>query len=308
MRWLPHTLLLLAIVGLHPAAAAAVATVSDPANDDPYRQWLAFKDNFAQVAGGPAGMYSIQDMIVLAPGETAYLPPAKRRADAHWSKDGKRAPGAFSVEYADNHATLRGPGLQPRDLLQQADQQFTLPSGQIVRISNYEGDLRKLWLHDPTLPARRKFQSLAYFPYDPTGVVKGTFIRKPNPVGVNHLDSRNHSGLMYWVGDVELTIGGKKQRLRAFNYQQDWAQTGHLLLFLRDRTSGKTSYGGGRVLEVHFPPGAPRKQLTLNLNMLYAFLCAHSDFFNCPLNLTDKVDVALTYGEKYPPVLGGRAH
>jgi len=300
MRWLPRSLLLLAVLWFQPAAAA------DTANDDPYKQWLAFKEQFAQVAGGPAGMYSIQDMIVLAPGETAYLPPTKRRGDAHWSKDAQRAQGALSVEYANQHATLRGPGVEPRDLLQQTEQQFTLPSGQIVRMSNYEGDLRKLWLHDPTLPAQRKFKSLTYFPYDPKGELTATFIRKPNPVGVNHLDSRNHSGLMYWVGDVELTMGGKQQRLRAFNYQQDWTKTGHLLLFLRDRTSGKTSYGGGRVLEVPFPPGVPPKQLTLNLNMLYAFLCAHSDYFNCPLNLTDKVDAELAFGEKYPPVIGGK--
>ncbi|HEV8694655.1 MAG TPA: DUF1684 domain-containing protein, partial [Lysobacter sp.] len=207
-----------------------------------------------------------------------------------------------------NHALIQSADVEQRDLLQLPDQQLKLPNGLIVRISNYEGDLRKLWLHDPKLTAQRKFRSLAYFPYDPKGVVTGTFIRKSNPVGVNHLDSRNHTGLMYWVGDVELTLGGKQQRLRAFNYAKDWEKTGHLLLFVRDRTSGKTSYGGGRVLEVHLPQGAPPKQLSLNLNMLYAFLCAHSDFYNCPLNLTDKVDAELAFGEKYPPLVGGMRH
>jgi hypothetical protein len=42
--------------------------------------------------------------------------------------------------------------------------------------------------------------------------------------------------------------------------------------------------------------------------MLYAFLCAHSDFYNCPLNLTDKVDAELAFGEKYPPLVGGMRH
>jgi hypothetical protein len=48
--------------------------------------------------------------------------------------------------------------------------------------------------------------------------------------------------------------------------------------------------------------GKPPQTVTLNLNMAYSFLCAHSNFYNYPLVLTNYVDVPLEYGEKYPPL------
>ncbi len=39
--------------------------------------------------------------------------------------------------------------------------------------------------------------------------------------------------------------------------------------------------------------------------MAYSFLCAHSEFYNCPLVLTNRVDADLTYGEKFPPRMSG---
>ena len=38
-----------------------------------YQDWLAFKKAFAVEVGGPTGIYAIQDMLELAPGESAYL-------------------------------------------------------------------------------------------------------------------------------------------------------------------------------------------------------------------------------------------
>src|SRR6185436_11945599 len=72
-----------------------------------------------------------------------------------------------------------------------------------------------------------------------------------------------------------------------------------------DRTSGKTTYGGGRVVDIAIAKGSPPQEITFDLNTAYSFLCAHSDAFNCPLVLTNNVDVALKYGEKYPPVFSG---
>ena len=106
---------------------------------------------------------------------------------------------------------------------------------------------------------------------------------------------------MYWIGEVALPIQGKTYTLRAFNKQKDWKRIDHVLLFFTDKTSKKTSYGGGRSLETHFPAGAAPSSMTFNLNTMYSFLCAHSQYYNCPINLTTFVPVELKYGEKYPP-------
>ena len=73
---------------------------------------------------------------------------------------------------------------------------------------------------------------------------------------------------------------------------------------LRDRTSGKTTYSGGRVVDIHIPKGTPPQTITFDLNTAYSFLCAHSEYFNCPLVLVNRVDEELRFGEKYPPARG----
>lgn len=279
------------------------------AADSPaYQQWLTFKKEFAEYAAGQTGMYAIQDMIEVDPGEIAYLSGAKNPDELHWSKDVLanaagivKANPAASVEFKDKKATLRGAGIRSVDLLQQKEPLQLLPNGLTVRVSRL-GDALKVWLYNPKLPAQRKFKGLAYFPFDQRGVIEGTFSRNDNPTPVSYVDSREHAGTMYVMGTLAVQIDGRKYDLKAHSYNKAWSEIDALLFLLKDRTSGKTTYAGGRVVEVHFPKGAPPATIQLNLNTAYSFLCAHSDYFNCPLVLTNRVDTELRYGEKYPPL------
>jgi len=268
------------------------------ARADPRKDWDDFRAGLTEQAAGPTGMYAIQDVAVIAPGEAAYLPAAARAADLRWARQ-RGDSGAVTLSYRDGKAVLEGKGVVAIDLMQAKDHQQTLPNGLTVRITPYEDSL-KAWLYNPALTAQR-FKGLSFFPYDPKGVVTGRFTRKDAPVAVSHLDSRNHTGVMYWIGEVALPIQGKTYTLRAFNKQKDWKRIDHVLLFFTDKTSKKTSYGGGRSLETHFPAGAAPSSMTFNLNTMYSFLCAHSQYYNCPINLTTFVPVELKYGEKYPP-------
>lgn len=270
------------------------------ARADPRKDWDDFRAGLTEQASGPTGMYAIQDVAVIAPADAAHLPATARPADLRWAKQRGDA-GAITLSYRDGKAMLEGKGLAATDLIHAKDHQQALPNGLTVRITPYEESL-KAWLYNPALTAQR-FKGLSFFPYDPKGVVTGRFTRKDVPVAVSHLDSRNHTGVMYWIGDVALPIQGKTYTLRAFNKQKDWKQIDHVLLFFTDKTSKKTSYGGGRSLETHFPAGAAPPSMTFNLNTLYSFLCAHSPYYNCPINLTTFVPVELRYGEKYPPSL-----
>jgi hypothetical protein len=170
-----------------------------------YKDWLAFKQAFAEEVSGPTGIYAIQDMVELDPGESAYL--SSGDVDSlRWSKAAR--PAAIArVQFKDRVALIRGPGIKERDLLQPGGEALALPNGLTVR---------------------------------------GTL--------------------------------------------------------LRDRTSGKTTYGGGRVVDIHVPKGSPPQTITFDLNTAYSFLCAHSEFFNCPLVLANNLDVELKFGEKYPPL------
>lgn len=276
------------------ALALPYAAVAGPRED-----YDAFRAGLTQQAGGPTGMYAIQDVAVIAPGASAHLPAGASAAALRWSP-GAGGAGDVRVSLRDGRALIEAPGLkQPLDLLKAPDQKHTLPGGLSVRATVYENSV-KAWLYNPAL-AKQRFKGLSFFPYDPKGVIEAKFTRKDTPKAVSHLDSRNHTGTMYWIGDVELPLQGKTYTLRAFNKNSDWSKIDHLLLFFTDKTSKKTSYGGGRSLETHFPAGQPPRTLSLNFNTMYSFLCAHSDYYNCPINLTTFVPVELKFGEKYPP-------
>ena len=277
--------------------------ICDPGAADltPYQQWLEFKQEFAEQASGPTGMYAIQHMLELQPGQTAWLAPQKDLEDLRWSVEQHRAPIA-RVEYEDGHADISGPGIEAADLLQLPDRRLLLPNGLTVRASFLGKDALKLWLYNPKLVAERNFQGLAYFPYDPKGIIQARFHRNELPRAVQYLDSRDHAGVMYVVGDLEMQIEDKLYDMDAFSYERDWSEIDAIMLLVKDRTSGKTTYGGGRVVEVAFPKGAPPETMTINFNMAYSFLCAHSEFYNCPLILAKPIDAELSFGEKHPPL------
>jgi hypothetical protein len=267
-----------------------LANTSSAAADSGYQDWLEMKKTFADYAAGPTGYYAIQDMKELKPGDSISL-----NASAH-------------IQYKDNKAILSGAGISPTDLLQLENRQLQLPSGLIVRVSPLHETALKAWLYDPKLPARRHFKSLTYFDYDPRGVLQGKFTRFATPAAQSYLDSRDEEGTMYVMGTLQLQIDGKPYELKTYSYKQNWADIEALLILLKDRTSGKTTYGGGRVVEVNFPKGAPPATMTVNLNTAYSFLCAHSNFYNCPLVLASTVDSELRYGEKYPPLFTTDTH
>lgn len=268
-----------------------------------YQEWVQFKQEFAEQAGGPTGMYAIQDMMELKSGETAHLSTDKAK-HLRWSKTPSSTP-RVAVEYADKRALASGPGMQPSDLLQLQGKALPIGNGLAVKATLLREKTVKLWLYDARLPAQKKFEALDYFPYDPKGRITAAFRRNEKPVAVSYLDSREQAGTMYEVGVIEAVIDGKPQPLKALSYRNDWKDIEVLLLLLRDRTSGNTTYGGGRVVEISIPKGAPPATVTFDLNMAYSFLCAHSEFYNCPLVLTNRVDADLTYGEKFPPQLSG---
>lgn len=276
---------------------ALALALSSAAQADPRKDYDDFRAGLARQASGPTGMYAIQDVSVIAPGASAHLPAASPATALRWA-GGPGGGKDVRLRFHDGRAMLEGLGLQPVDLLKAPDQTQALAGGLSVRATVYDDSL-KAWLYNPARVAQR-YKGLSFFPYDPKGVVQARFSRRP-PKAVSHLDSRNHTGTMYWIGDVALPLQGKTYTVRAFNKSSDWAKIDHLLLFFTDQTSKKTSYGGGRVLEAHFPAGRPPQALSLNLNTLYSFLCAHSDYYNCPINLTTYVPVALEFGEKYPP-------
>jgi uncharacterized protein DUF1684/WD40 repeat protein len=278
---------------------------SGAADSPQYRAWLEFKNEFAKEVAGPTGIYAIQHMLELNPGESAYLSSGATDS-LRWTKTATPTSTA-QVHFKDRHALISGPGIEQRDLLEPAGEPLALPNGITVRGSLLRDKTLKLWLYNAKLPAQKGFEALDYFPYDAAGVITGAFRRNEQPVATSYLDSREQAGTMYVVGTLQARIGDKTYDLKTYSYSKNWSDIDALLLLLRDRTSGKTTYSGGRVVDIHIPKGSPPQTITFDLNTAYSFLCAHSDYFNCPLVLTNNLDAELKFGEKYPPVFSGHS-
>ncbi|HSX61014.1 MAG TPA: DUF1684 domain-containing protein [Tahibacter sp.] len=282
-------------------ASLLVSAATPAAELTRFQQWLSFTQGAAFNASGPAGMYAAQDMQEIRDGETLYLNPVVLPDGWKWSRTGSDQPVA-SVAYRNGKAMLSGRGIETLDLLERPDRQLTLPGQLTVRVSLLGAETLKVWLHNPERVMQRGFRGLDFFSYDPKGVVTARFTREEEPAAVDYLDSREHAGVMYVVGSVALPIAGRTHVVKAYSRKNRWEEIDYVLLMFKDRTSGKSTYGGGRVIEVALAKGSPLKRLAIDLNLAYSFSCAHSPFYNCPLALVDRIDATLHYGEKYPPL------
>ena len=187
------------------------------------------------------------------------------------------------------------------DLLRAEGKKQTLDNGFIVRVSGLHKTDLKVWLHNPEMASFKNFKKIEFFPFSKKGVVKATFERNDLPEKVDFKDSRDEDGTMYVMGKINFEIGGKGYTFKAYSYEQSWDTLKHMMFFIKDQTSGKTTYGDGRVVEFDYEKNSLDTNIEINFNRAYTFLCAHSKFYNCPLVLTDKIQAKLEYGEKLSP-------
>jgi len=156
------------------------------------------------------------------------------------------------------------------------------------------GAVHFLRVRDPQAPARVGFVGVPAFPVDERWVVPARFepYSQPQSVTVDAVvEGLTHARSA--VGVVSLDIEGVEHALVAFAGRGD-----ELVLHFRDRTSGVSTYGGGREVVVARPAGAA---FTVDLNRAVNLPCAFSAFATCPLPPPGNVlDVAVEAGEQLP--------
>lgn len=98
---------------------------------------------------------------------------------------------------------------------------------------------------------------------------------------------------------VTFELNQKRHKLTAYQYLINGkTYEGSLFLPVVDLTTGETSYGGGRYLEV-LPSEINDDTVVLDFNKLYNPWCAYRDGFNCIVPPRENyLDVALPVGEK----------
>lgn len=160
----------------------------------------------------------------------------------------------------------------------------------------------RLFRHHPASPLpsgrRSAFRGLAYAPHRPGWRVVA---RVDHDVESESFElDLGEDGMvrMERVAHLDFDLDGRARRLSAF-----WiaGYGGGLFVPFRDRTSGSTSYGGGRYLVdtiKHADLGSEEGGLVLDFNYAYAPSCAHDPRWVCPLAPPENtLELPVTAGE-----------
>lgn len=145
----------------------------------------------------------------------------------------------------------------------------------------------------PRSEDRTEFRGLDYFPYDPDWRVQARLDYHPPgttmPVGSVLGDITHEPNL----GAAVFEHGGRSYRLEA----QAGPDDEELFFVFADRTTGRETYGAGRMLYAPMPDESGR--MVLDFNRAYSPPCAFTEYSTCPLPPPEnRLDVRITAGEK----------
>ena len=137
---------------------------------------------------------------------------------------------------------------------------------------------------------RRHFEGLAYFDANPDL----SFSLEVEPADGAEIVVQTSDGVERTyrrAGTVEFEVNGAPVRLTLYD-------TGGHAWFLpfRDATSGSSTYGAGRYLDLHDEGGG---KVTLDFNLAYHPFCAYNDAYSCPLPPHENwLQVSIEAGER----------
>lgn len=146
--------------------------------------------------------------------------------------------------------------------------------------------------HDSPLPHadRHDFEGLNY--YEPNPDLVFTLPVEPGDESEVRVETTDNQVRLYRrVGKVHFDVGEEPAQLTLYS-------TGHPGYFIpfRDKTSGDTTYGAGRYLDIE--PNADGT-VTIDFNFAYNPSCVYDEAYSCPLPpIENWLQVPIEAGEK----------
>ena len=150
----------------------------------------------------------------------------------------------------------------------------------------------------PFAPDSIEFTGLSYYPADPAYRVRARIepVRDKKLMVLPTTTGEEEKYIRY--GHAVFDLAGQLHRLLVL---EPFEQPAELFIAFADDTSGDTTYGGGRYLNVEKPSRTGQKTLELDFNQAYNPYCAYNGTFSCPLPPKENVlAIAVEAGEKYP--------
>ena len=136
-----------------------------------------------------------------------------------------------------------------------------------------------------------KFSSLKYFPIQKKYRIKAKFKRTPNEKPFDMLTTTSRLAKYVKYGIATFTLDGKKLHLAIY---QNVKGEKHLFLPFFDKTNNKTSYSGGRYMDLENPTN---DTIILDFNQSYNPYCAYNYKYSCPIPPDEnRLDIEINAG------------
>ena len=152
------------------------------------------------------------------------------------------------------------------------------------------GDRAGIRLKDNDNPDRKRFTGLNWYPVDPAWRIAGKFTAWDTPHTIAFTNTIGQKESDPSPGYVTFTKNGREYRL------EPTLEDGTLFFVLRDRTSGRTTYGASRFL---YAEPAKDGIVYLDFNRAENPPCAFTAYATCPLPPPqNRLDLAVEAGEQ----------
>ncbi len=143
----------------------------------------------------------------------------------------------------------------------------------------------------------KAYHGLNYFPVDVKYKItaKLTPIQNKKQVLLTTSDGKQERYVEFAWAEFDLT--GYHNKLLLLEIVDEGPSRGKLFLAFGDGTSGESTYGAGRYLDIERTQGS--NSITLDFNLAYNPYCAYSDKFSCPLPPAENLlIIPINAGEK----------
>jgi uncharacterized protein (DUF1684 family) len=197
---------------------------------------------------------------------------------------------------APGSVSLNGQAVSTADLdANKSRPSAKLSVGRLQLFYRLSADLeRRVFISDPRSPNFASFHGLDWFPIDAGWRIQGRFVPHQSPQKITYENALGGSNIANSPGDVLFTRNGRQYRLEVGNVNNG------LVVLFSDETSGKSTYGGGRTLQIEKGDG---DAVTLDFNQAVNQPCAVNPYTACSLSPSqNRLTFQVTAGEKIPRI------
>jgi len=168
--------------------------------------------------------------------------------------------------------------------------------------SDFQREMNAKFKDASTSPLTKKglkeFKGLDFYPIQEKFKVSAKLTKTPKGKIFNFPTTTSRIAKYKQYGIVNFTIDGKEFTLDIYkDPTPKSAYTNHLFLPFFDETSGKTSYAGGRFIDVLTTDEQKDGTIGIDFNKAYNPYCAYSDRYSCPITPRDNfIAIAIEAG------------